>query len=53
VLVCRSSNTSIGNSSDILRYLWGLNSNSEKAKFLTPTSEALELEQKFDKMGKY
>ncbi len=45
-------NISIANSSDILRYLYGLHCHDEKrSAFLTPTAEALALEKKIDKMG--
>jgi glutathione S-transferase len=44
---------SIGNSSDILRYLYSLNFNNEKVRnFLQPTEEALRLEDMFDSYGK-
>lgn len=40
------------NSSDILRYLYGLHAHDpEKSAFLKPTKEALEMESKIDKMG--
>ena len=40
------------NSSDILRYLYGLHAGDpEKSAFLKPTREAVELEAKIDKMG--
>jgi glutathione S-transferase len=43
----------IGNSPEILRYLWGRYSASmpEKARFLEPTPERLDLEQKIDRCG--
>jgi len=43
----------IGNSSDILRYLWGRFATElgDAARFLEPTSEALELEQRLDTYG--
>jgi hypothetical protein len=45
--------SSIGNSPEILRYLWGAYSVSlgEKAKFLEPTSERLALEKRLDRYG--
>ena len=45
--------SSIGNSSEILRYLWGRYSSelSEHAKFLAANSERLELEKKIDRCG--
>lgn len=43
---------SIGNSPDILRYLYGEHCcENEKANFLQPTLERLDLEKKFDKLG--
>ncbi|MDH3749194.1 MAG: hypothetical protein OEU40_01235 [Gammaproteobacteria bacterium] len=46
--------TVIGNSPDILRYLWATNyaSRDDKASFLEPTSARLELEQKLDRYGR-
>ena len=46
--------TVIGNSSDILRYLWGTccASHGERAAFLEPTAERIELEQKLDRYGR-
>ena len=46
--------SSIGNSSDILRYLWATNQASEKveAKFLEPTAERLTLERRLDRYGR-
>ena len=46
--------TVIGNSPDILRYLWATNyaSRDDKADFLEPTSARLELEQKLDRYGR-
>lgn len=43
----------IGNSSDILRYLWGKNCaiEGDKASFLEPTPERLELEKRIDRYG--
>lgn len=45
--------SSIGNSPEILRYLWGRYAVEfgEKAVFLEPTTERLELEQKIDRCG--
>ncbi len=45
--------SSIGNSADILRYLWGRYQGrlGEKAAFLEPTAEAVELERRFDIYG--
>jgi len=44
----------IGNSPEILRYLWGVYSAElgEKANFLEPTVERLALEQKLDRYGR-
>lgn len=44
----------IGNSSDILRYLWGRYAAplGDKAKFLEPTRERLALEEKLDRYGR-
>ena len=43
----------IGNSSEILRYLWGRygHTNRQAAAFLEPTDERVELEQKIDRHG--
>lgn len=42
----------IGNSPNILRYLWGEYSHlNEGAAFLKPTSELLEMEKKIDRLG--
>ncbi|MDX2416935.1 MAG: hypothetical protein QNK19_05680 [Xanthomonadales bacterium] len=43
----------IGNSSDILRYLWGAYAAElgDRAKFLAPTQERLALERKLDRYG--
>eukprot|EP01006_Ploeotia_vitrea_P046573 TRINITY_DN67035_c5_g1_i1.p1 TRINITY_DN67035_c5_g1~~TRINITY_DN67035_c5_g1_i1.p1 ORF type:complete len:327 (-),score=20.10 TRINITY_DN67035_c5_g1_i1:750-1730(-) len=43
----------IGNSSDILRYLYGRygHTNPRLAEYLQPTPEAIELEKSFDRMG--
>jgi glutathione S-transferase len=45
--------SAIGNSSDILRYLWGRYSAERPAEaaFLEPTPEAVELERRLDKYG--
>jgi glutathione S-transferase len=45
----------IGNSPEILRYLWGscFASHGEVASFLEPTSERLELERKLDRYGRF
>ena len=44
----------IGNSPEILRYLWGAYSGThgEAATFLEPTPERLELERRFDRYGR-
>jgi glutathione S-transferase len=44
----------IGNSPEILRYLWGANSGThgENASFLEPTPERLTLESRFDRYGR-
>jgi len=46
--------TVIGNSSDILRYLWGVcyASRGERAAFLEPTAQRIEFEQKLDRYGR-
>jgi glutathione S-transferase len=46
--------STIGNSPEILRYLWGQYSAllGEKADFLTPTQERLALEKRLDRYGK-
>jgi len=46
--------SSIGNSPEILRYLWGAYASvlGEKAKFLEPTPERLEFERKLDRYGR-
>lgn len=46
--------SSIGNSSDILRYLWGRYGveYGERAAFLEPTEEGLALERRFDAYGR-
>lgn len=43
----------IGNSAEILRYLWGAYSGvlGDKVKFLQPTKERLELEKRLDRYG--
>lgn len=45
----------IGNSAEVLRFLWGrcYASHGDKAAFLEPTNERLELEQKLDRYGRY
>jgi len=46
--------SSIGNSAEILRYLWGEHgARPEAAAFLEPTEERLELEKKIDRCGLY
>jgi glutathione S-transferase len=46
--------SSIGNSAEILRYLWGEHgARLESASFLEPTLERLELEKKIDRCGLY
>jgi glutathione S-transferase len=46
--------SSIGNSAEILRYLWGqYGARLENASFLEPTAERLELEKKIDRCGLY
>ena len=46
--------SSIGNSPEILRYLWGAYAAvlGDRAKFLEPTPERLELERKLDRYGR-
>jgi len=45
--------SSIGNSPEILRYLWGAyGADNESAKFLEPTTERLELEHRLDRYGR-
>ena len=46
--------SSIGNSPEILRYLWGAYASGlgDKARFLEPTPERLELEQRLDRYGR-
>lgn len=46
--------TKIGNSPEILRYLWGnyYASHGERAEFLEPTTERLEFERKLDRYGR-
>ena len=52
VLKIPGSALSIGNTPEILRYLYGEHCCvKEKADFLQPTPERLELEKKFDKLG--
>jgi len=45
--------SAVGNSPEILRYLWGAYSAplGDKAEFLRPTNERLELERKLDRYG--
>ncbi len=43
--------SSIGNSAEILRYLWGVNSQDPAAAFLEPTAERVELEKRIDRAG--
>lgn len=45
--------SSIGNSAEVLRYLWGAYAvaQGERARFLEPTRDRLELEQRFDRYG--
>lgn len=43
--------SSIGNSREILRYLWAVNSDSPSATFLSPSPERSELEKKIDRAG--
>jgi hypothetical protein len=51
-LLVPSKNIRIENSSDILRYLYGVYCNDPKMeRVLRPSPEALELEQKLDKLG--
>ena len=44
----------IGNSPDILRYLWGANAVTpgDKARFLAPTPERIEFERRLDRYGR-
>ncbi len=44
----------IGNSSDILRYLWGISPTEKKqqASFLEPTQERLDFERRLDRYGR-
>jgi hypothetical protein len=46
--------SSVGNSPEILRYLWGAYGTSlgDKAGFLKPTTERLEFEQQLDRYGR-
>lgn len=46
-----ATRSEIGDSPDILRYLWGRYATSEKADFLRPTAERLALEQRLDRYG--
>jgi len=45
--------SSIGNSAEILRFLWGANAATlgERASFLQPTTERIELEKRLDRYG--
>lgn len=44
--------SSIGNSAEILRYLWGVSAgHGDEAAFLEPTPERLELERRLDRYG--
>ncbi len=43
--------SSIGNSAEILRYLWGVNSQDPAAAFLEPTEERVALEKRIDRAG--
>jgi glutathione S-transferase len=46
--------SSVGNSAQILRYLWGeYGARIEAAEFLEPTVDRLELEKKIDRVGLY
>jgi glutathione S-transferase len=45
--------SSIGNSPEILRYLWGAyGTGNERGRFLEPTAERLELEHRLDRYGR-
>jgi glutathione S-transferase len=45
--------SSIGNSAEILRYLWGCYSESnDKAEFLKPTADRVDLETRLDRYGR-
>lgn len=44
--------SSIGNSAEILRYLWGCYSESHDAEFLRPTPQRTQLEAKLDNYGR-
>lgn len=46
-----SVRSSIGNSQEILRYLWAVNSDVPSAAFLSPSPERSELEKKIDRAG--
>ena len=43
--------SSIGNSAEILRYLWGANSDDPAAAFLAPSEERAALEKQIDRAG--
>ncbi len=45
------SRSAIGNSAEILRYLWGTYSETGKADFLRPTAERVALEKRLDRYG--
>ena len=52
VLKIPGNNITIGNSPEILRFLYGEHCcEKKKAEFLQPTPERLQLEKKFDKLG--
>lgn len=46
-----ATRSEIGDSPDILRYLWGRYASSEQADFLRPTPDRLALEQRLDRYG--
>ncbi len=48
-----AARSSIGNSAEILRYLWGVHAaeNPDSARLLEPTAERLELERRLDRYG--
>lgn len=43
--------STIGNSEEILRFLWGVHSQDPRAAFLEPTPERVELERRLDRYG--
>ncbi len=51
VLHVPEAHTRIGNSSDIMRYLYGSEPDPEKRRFLDRTPETVELEKQIDHMG--